>query len=340
MKPGVSLVCMNKPLILQATCARLLATLPPRTPVVMVDNGSSDEATINFQHDMCKHQWDVVRNSSNLGLSVAVNQGLEVLVGRGCDLLVHMDDDALVQTPDDWLERIMVVFEQHPELGVAMPFSTPESIPRGGYSEVRWGLGYIWALRRCAYELTGGYDPQLLHQQECDLSVRVRMAGYTVGAIPGIQVIHNDPGGPRTPLALAREHIGVVQFRDKWAQYYRGLGWNYGTFPVYLMQHWPTDQDFYDRFAKAHGLDLNPFPVNSQGKAALGPDQLVTVAGKQYFKRYSIVEDGAHWETMEGAHSRDRDLAILRWKELTGEEYTGYNWGPTPLFKVKGCRNP
>ena len=134
--------------------------------------------------------------------------------------------------------------------------------------------------------------------------------------------------------ALAREHIGVVQFRDKWTGYYRGLGWNYGTFPVYLMQHWPTDQDFLERFAKAHGMELNPLPT-LEGNIVFGLEQVVTVNGRRYFKRYALVEDGAHWETMEGAHHRDRELAIERWKELTGEHYEGYKWPGAPLFKVR-----
>lgn len=348
LRIGIALLSMDKPVILKATLDRLDQVAPKGTPIVIVDNGSTDPKVREVSCAWEAHDDDWRRlflNTENQGLSRGVNSGLVLLTLPDAwddhedyqppDLLMHMDDDALLGLPDDWLAQMSAVFERSPELGLAVPMQTPESIPHPhGYGEIRWGLGFCWVIRRSLYELIGGYDPQLLHQQECDLAIRVRMAGYTVGAIPGLGITHNEPPGQKkSDLAMAREHLGVVQFRDKWTSYYRGTSWNYGVFPPYLMNHWPLDEEWFERFAASQGVVLNPYPKRREDGSAIWEDtNSFKMAGLLYFKRFFPVQDGAHWETMRDAHANDRLLAIARWKELTGEEYLGYNWGPRPPF--------
>jgi len=351
---GISIVSMNRPQILRQTISRL--TCNPQIPqdrIVIVDNGSTDPETLALLETQAREGWHIVRNATNLGLSRAVNQGLAEFAADS-DLLLHMDDDALVHPAetDDWLARMVDTMVNCPELGLLLPNTEnyTEFIQHDRYRELRWGLGMMWVLRRDVYTIVGGYDQQLLHQNECDLALRVRMAGYTVGAM-NVKVMHNDPGGPRSDLSLAREHLGTVQFNDKHCGYFRGRAWSYGTVPVYRMQQWPPDQEWYRRFSKANAIELNPAPpeyrvenvqpgervieiieVSEQGKIegkALA--RRIFIAGAWYFCIVGLTNEYAHWARGTG-YLDDRDRAIAKWFELTGEKYEGYKW-PCNLLK-------
>jgi GT2 family glycosyltransferase len=337
MRIGIAIVSMNRPETLRQTA---LAALRVDPNLVIVDNGSTDAGMLDVLEG---HR--VYRNKTNVGLSLAVNQGLSIrLCPAGCDILMHLDDDALLHDAPGAMAAIVRAFTDNPQLGLALPnsFHYGESIERGQYAELRWGLGFCWAIRRELYKQIGGYDEQLLHQQECDLSLRVRMAGYHVGAVRDFRATHNDPGGgPRSANSLGREHLGTVQFRDKWTQYFRGntgpgVPWTYGTMPLYLMQHWPPDQEWLRQYAEINGIHLNPekpvdalFPPGSRLGIVSEDEGIprgVRIGLNQYICYSDLRNDYSYWVTGDG-YLADRQLAIDNWERLTGERYTGYDWG-------------
>lgn len=350
VKLGVSVVARNRPDTLRQTVAALVTTIAADVPVVVVDNGSDPLWTREEVGIPLAENWHLIRNTENRGLSCAVNQGLAALYDLGCDALVHLDDDALVTTAN-WSTWAVEIFQNNPKLGLLVPNMGwyPEHIAHPGlpgYNEIRWGLGFAWAIRRDVYDLIGGYDTQLLHQQECDFGLRVRMANYDVGATH-IDVTHNDPGREPNELSKAREHIGVVQYVDKWCGYFRGLGWNYGTVPVYRMQQWPPDQEWYRRFSKANNIELNPPPPQYRvedvqpGERVMQIVEMTTgqpadarrimIGDTWYFCIVELRNEYAHWARGTG-YLDDRDRAITKWHELTGEKYEGYKW-PVNLLK-------
>jgi len=173
------------------------------------------------------------------------------------------------------------------------------------------------------------------------MGLRVRMAGYHVAGITDFGAIHNDPGGPRSALSIGRERIGCVQFRDKWASYFKGHDWNYGTDPIYLMQHWPPDEEFMRRWALQEGVNLNPAPELIGTDATTYWDQLdvfsaqqiLQISGGRYLIHRTLRNDYMHWEHQHnpGAYQRDRDSIIQEWFNLTGELYAGYKCFNNPL---------
>lgn len=315
--------------------------------IIIIDNGSQQEG-LDFLDSLEPKGFNIIRNSTNLGLSVATNQGLAE--GK-YDCLIHMDDDALIKTRG-W-NQTMRDFVMRDEIGLVHPMDTPHSIQHEDYQEISWGLGICWAMPKILFDDIGGYDPGLYHQNECDLGLRVRMTGLQIAGISNFKVIHNDEGGKRSDISLAREHLGVVQFRDKWSQYFRGRYWNYGTEPIYLMQHWPPDQDFWHRYALSNGINLNPTPGEmTQEVIATHPEfnsdirekfdqyidehnQKIRIGRTEWLVWRDIRNDYTHWEWEfnSGAYDYDRNLAISNWYELTGELYTGYEW-PFNLLRV------
>ena len=327
----VALLCMNKPGALLATLDLLRKTLVEPYEMIIVDNGSTDERTLSIFSDIRDPNWRIIRNETNRGLSVGTNQGLEA--GK-YDCLIHIDDDVLIEKMG-WNQVLRDYLVKCPELGLVAPGHVSPFIQQDGYREVCWALGMVWAIRKSLIDDIGGYDPQLHHQNECDLALRVRLAGYKVGCVQDFFPIHNDPG-VKSESGAAREHVGCVQFRDKWASYFNGRNWNYGTQPLSLMQHWPPDQEFLRRFALAHGLALNPLRTDPQREGEsfqehwdrideFAKTQLVDVGGEKYLIWRALRNDYAHWENSD-AYVIDRQKAIDRWHELTGELYTGYKW--------------
>jgi GT2 family glycosyltransferase len=323
--------------------------------VILVDNGSTDDLSIQYL-DRLKNNSKVtiVRNEKNLGLSTGTNQGFE---SSKYDTLIHLDDDCLIVHPG-W-NQTMKSYLDRPEIGMVVPGTCGLEIDHSDYVELTWALGMCWGINRELYDEIGGYDPQLLHQNECDMALRVRLSGHRLAGIKQLSAMHNDPGGERSEISKAREHLGCVQFRDKWTAYFRGKHWNYGTEPLYLMQHWPPDQEFNRRWALQHGIELNPPPtgkpkIPTQDELTerdswtqpdidawarydhLRWDQTITVDGANYLIYRELRPEYTHWSWQENpyAYERDRQIAIDRWHELTGELYTGYLW-PQNLLKPK-----
>jgi len=336
---SIAVLAMNRPETLRQTLDTIKATAVQPYEVIVVDNGSTDQATLDLLREREQEgSIQLIANDENLGLSIGTNQGLQA--GK-YDTLIHMDDDCVIKT-NGW-NLVLRHFLQRPEVGMAVPGIFGEHIPHeGGYAELRWGLGMCWGITKDLFDDIGGYDPQLHHQNECDMGLRVRMAGYNVAGIVGIDIIHNDPGGPRSAVSLGRERIGCVQFRDKWCSYFRNRNWTYGTDPIYLMQHWPPDQEFLRRWAMYNGVNLNP-AREPQGQPEeywhelddhFRGQQLIEVQGQKYLVYRELRNDYMHWEWQHnpGAYIRDREQIIKDWHELTGELYTGYVW-PVNLLK-------
>lgn len=328
---SICVLAMNKPDILKQTIDAIGSYAVQPYEVIIVDNGSNDPRAIEYLDHLSQSDITVIRNETNSGLSIGTNQGLEA--GQ-YDCLIHLDDDCLISTVG-WNQTIRG-FLLREEIGIVIPGSMGEAIHHDGYDELKWGLGMCWAINKSLFDNIGGYDPQLMHQNECDMALRVRMTGYRVAGVPGLNVFHNDPGGLRSDLSLAREHLGCVQFRDKWAHYFKGQGWTYGTDPVYLMQHWPPDEEFMRRWAAQEGVNINPAPdligtdVTEYWSQldSFSAQQILTISGGAYLLHRTLRTDYMHWEHQHnpGAYHRDRDIAIQKWQELTGDLYTGYQW--------------
>jgi GT2 family glycosyltransferase len=326
----ISVLAMNRSETLKQTIEAILKYAAHPYEIVIVDNGSTEVETINYLNSI-KDKVSIITNEKNLGLSIGTNQGLEY---GSYDFLIHLDDDCLIQQPG-W-NQIMRSYISDPNIGMVVPGVYNEPIRHEKYFELKWGLGMCYGMHRDLFDKIGGYDPQLYHQNECDMALRVRMMGLHVAGILDFSAIHNDPAGPRSAISLARERIGCVQFRDKWTSYFKGLNWNYGTDPIYLMQHWPPDEEFMRRWALQQGVNINPAPelIGTDATSywdqldAFSGRQILEISGGRYLIHRTLRNDYTHWEHQNnpGAYTRDRDSIIKDWYELTGELYQGYTW--------------
>ncbi len=117
-KAAVLVYSMNKAAVLRETLENLARTDLCGCPVVVLDNGSSDETPALLREAAAwfpENRFQTVTLPVNVGAPAARNWLLSLPDVRSCDSAVFLDDDAL--PPEDWLRRLLGAAKAHPEAG-------------------------------------------------------------------------------------------------------------------------------------------------------------------------------------------------------------------------------
>ncbi len=170
--------------------------------LIIVDNGSTD-GTVDYlrEYAAAHSNTRVIANSTNRGFAAGNNQGLAL--ARGNNILL-LNNDTVV--PPGWLERMLSVFDRHPEAGLVGPMSNyvsgPQLIPGISYhglpemeafaarwsaenagqviqSEVRL-VAFCLLVRRQVIEKIGGLDERFGsgNFEDDDFCIRAALFGY------------------------------------------------------------------------------------------------------------------------------------------------------------------
>ena len=176
----------------------------PSREVFVVDNASTDGGA-----EMIRNRYPRVRlivNEENRGFAAANNQVLPLCRGR---YLYYLNPDARLTGPG-LLEKCIRFMETHPAVGLAgtrmhHPDGTPqESIswryPGQKYTrseiaglkgDIACVLGASMIARTDLIRRIGGFDEGfMLYGEDQDLCLRVRRAGYEIGFIDDVVVLH------------------------------------------------------------------------------------------------------------------------------------------------------
>ena len=162
----------------------------PQTEVVLVDSASTD-ATVEIAR---QYPINIVRLRPAWFLSAAAGRYIGMRYTRG-DLIMYMDGDMELVT--GWLDRAVPFILEHPELaGVAgcrhdihlrdgqlVGEQNQYCDAEGRPVEVRH-FGGAALYRRSALERVGGFNPYLISEEEPELCMRLRYAGYKLMHIP------------------------------------------------------------------------------------------------------------------------------------------------------------
>jgi glycosyltransferase involved in cell wall biosynthesis/GT2 family glycosyltransferase len=184
---------------------RVLDLLPGDTNVIVVDNASADGSA-----DVAEtHGATVVRGPVNAGFAAGCNRG--AALGHAKTIL-FLNPDALIEP--DALERLVGVFIDDPQIGVASPrlvyahgpkqrVQWPYPSAAGAWREALglharveesgggFVIGACLAVRREAFEAVGGFDERFwLYGEEADLCRRIEDLGWTVRRIPSATATH------------------------------------------------------------------------------------------------------------------------------------------------------
>ncbi len=248
--PRVSIViCTRDNHALLQTAIRSVAdrTTYPHYEIIVLDNGSRDDATLSYLSALSRqHGVTVVRDDSPFNYSRLNNRA--VMRSSG-DVLCLLNDDIEVLTPG-WLEE-MVSFAVQAKVGAVgarlwYPDGTLQHggviigaggvaghahlrLPRGqpGYfsravlqQEVSAVTGACLVVRRSVFDEVSGLDERIaVAFNDVDLCLRIRAAGYRNIWTPFAELVHRESasrGHEDTPEQVARFHQEVRFMKERW----------------------------------------------------------------------------------------------------------------------------
>jgi len=178
-----------------------------RYRLIFVDNGSTDPTprmcrwlrahTRRYVH-WAKYKgknFVSVRNERNLGFSGGNNKGAAY---GSAPFILFINNDAFPEG-DDWLRKMVRVLARDKTLGAVGP-SCDNVL---GVQSVRWNgqwksrhrakflSGVCVLVRRRVFDALGGWDERFFNgDEDLDLSIRIRKAGYNLGVVRDVFVKH------------------------------------------------------------------------------------------------------------------------------------------------------
>jgi len=228
-------------------------------------------ARVQYKH---KHRVHIEHMPRNVGYAGAVNV---ILTWAETEYVAYCDDDAIPLTWG-WDETLASLLDRYHELGMVFPNGGAAPIGRGPYVEILWGVGFCWVVNRAAMRATlpvqgiaetvirpwpfgrdQYFDETLGHQDEVDFQTRLRLAGYKIGADPGVQVVHHATA-TNDPASLERISAGVVNWVNKWTRYFAGPRVTYHSENVIRHEDWPPSALHMEQYFKQFVPNLNATP--------------------------------------------------------------------------------
>ncbi|MGN6189376.1 MAG: glycosyltransferase family 2 protein [Conexibacter sp.] len=219
----------------KAMTLRCLATLAAQTVAhraVVVDNASPDDSVAALRAS--ELPVEVLELGANRGYAAACNAG--VAVGTA-DVVVLLNNDVLLEP--DFLARLVAPLEADAGLGSATPlllrpdratvdnagltadptlagFPRHQGRPLAAAGDARPLLlgpsGAAGAYRRAAFERVGGMDERIfLYQEDLDLALRLRAAGWRTAFAPGALGVHLGSATTGRRSAAQRRHAGFAR---------------------------------------------------------------------------------------------------------------------------------
>lgn len=209
---AVVVVCRDSADDLAATLPLLCAQLRPADELIVVDNASSD-ASVAVAQAMAPNAT-VLELEDNSGFAGGCHVGAGA---SSAPLLLFLNPDAAPRP--GCLDALRSAAAAHPRWGawqalVTMPDGTtvnsagnvvhylgigwagrcgaPVAAIDATAEEVGFASGAALVVRRAAWEATGGFDARyFMYGEDLDLCLRLRLAGWAVGRVPGAHVTHD-----------------------------------------------------------------------------------------------------------------------------------------------------
>jgi GT2 family glycosyltransferase len=203
--------------VVLACLASVLASLPPDSRVLVIDDGSSDPALIAALDELVRQRKITLqRQERPRGFPASANAGIQAAKSRD---VVLLNSDTLV--PPGWLERLRDAAYSGPDIGTVTPLSNDATIlsypgpagsnPRPDQAttdrldrlaarangaaivDIPVGVGFCLYLRRDCLNVTGMFRSDVFAQgygEENDLCLRARRLGWRNVALTGLFVGH------------------------------------------------------------------------------------------------------------------------------------------------------
>jgi GT2 family glycosyltransferase len=184
-----------------AVIGAALASLPPDTAAIVIDNASRDDSAAIAEAAGAK----VIRSAENLGFGLANNRGI---AAADTPYLLFLNPDATLA--DGCVATLLAVAERRPKAALLVPtilkangqrfekWRSPicdpvfrEQPADGEAKDIAFASGAVVLARREAMEAIGGFDPAIfLYFEDDDLSRRVLDRGWRILHVPAATARH------------------------------------------------------------------------------------------------------------------------------------------------------
>jgi GT2 family glycosyltransferase len=209
----------------EAVLPSMLSSIPPGTPVVIVDNASRDQARLHQLAD--QHSARLVALDRNLGFGVACNAGADL---AATEFLLFLNPDAILRPGA--IGALLDAARRHPEASAFNPRITHEDgslhfkrrsnlLPRGEWlsrkglaqeGELPVLVGSAIFVSKRNFDQVGGFDPNIfLYYEDDDLSLRLRREVGPLFYVPQAEVMHAGGVSSSRSVEVARikgHHLG------------------------------------------------------------------------------------------------------------------------------------
>lgn len=294
--------------------------------MVIIDNGSTPPLSLL---DLPGRLVSIIRNETNLGFPIAVNQGIKAAKG---DVIVLLNNDVICT--QGWQERLLAYLDSYSIVGPVTNFAAgmqAVTIPvyqdeqelniqaakwteahKGESQEVNWVIGFCMAFKKSLWAEIGPFDESLwpCSGEELSFCLEARKRGHKVGIAKDVYIHH---AGSQTFNDLV--NAGQVNYDQICKRNERHVAEKYGEF-------WDRQEIIPEA---VEGIRLNmgsgPFPmkefINVDQFEHVHPDILCDVTKLPY-------EPGTVAEIYAGhilEHFRfDEGKKVLRyWRSLLKE---------------------
>jgi glycosyltransferase involved in cell wall biosynthesis len=219
----------------------------PQTEIVLVDSASTDE-TVEIAR---QYPISIVRLRPSWLLSAAAGRYIGTLYTRG-DLILYLDGD--MELVLEWLDQAIPFLLEHPELAGVAGYRRDVHLRDGQIigeqdqycdSEGRpvevQDFGGAALYRRSALEQVGGFNPYIISEEEPELCMRLRHAGYKLICLPHLMNRHYCIPPKSLAGHLRRARLNLFLGFGQIPRYHLGtrLFWTYllerGWYVVYLI---------------------------------------------------------------------------------------------------------
>lgn len=219
----------------------------PQTEILLVDSASTDE-TIAIAR---QYPINIMRLNPNWFLSAAAGRYIGMLHTRG-DLVMYLDGD--MELMPDWLDQAVPLLMEHPELAGVGGYRHDITLcdgqiiderdygrnPEGRSVEVKYFTGAA-LYRRSALEEVGGFNPYIISDEEPELCLRLRHAGYKLVRLPILMCNNYTLPVKSWEYFMRRFRTNLWLGHGQVPRYHlkTGLFWTYlkerGTYVIYLI---------------------------------------------------------------------------------------------------------
>lgn len=208
LRISVILPATNESVMLERTVEQFVATLPEKSEVIVIDNGSTDGCA-DF---LAEGKWEnvhLIRSIEPLGVSAARNRGLAEARGE-----VVVFCDAHMDVPERWWQPLVRTLNL-PNMGIAAPgigvMGKPDRPAACGQRIAETNLRVEWLPRKsaepCPVPTLGGGFMAMRHEtlkvagtfdegmpqwgsEDLEICVRYWLLGYEVWVVPEVTVLH------------------------------------------------------------------------------------------------------------------------------------------------------